>query len=172
LSISKVSDLPIAVPPLIDQRMAVEEIEKRFSVLDELDGGVVTNLHRAARLRQSVLRRAFFGKQPSQAQVGESRVEVSESVRPRNELEQGAQGPNMPYKRTTPDVSHKRREARDVLMSASRPLSPEELFVQCGLDGSDIDDIDRFFADLRTLVHDGFAEETRSKGAITIGVRR
>jgi type I restriction enzyme, S subunit len=172
LSISKVSDLPIAVPPLVDQRMAVEEIERRFSVLDELDGGVVANLHRAARLRQSVLRRAFFGKQPSQAQVAESRVEVSESVRPQNELEQDAQGPNMPYVKKTPAGSHKRRDARDVLTSAPRPLTPEELFVQCGRDGSDIDDIDRFFADLRALVHDGFAEETRSKGAITIGVRR
>ena len=78
----------------------------------------------------------------------------------------------MPYVKTTPDGSHTRRDARDVLTSAPRPLTPEELFVQCGRDGSDIDDIDRFFADLRALVHDGFAEETRSKGAITIGVRR
>jgi type I restriction enzyme, S subunit len=61
LSVNKVGDLPIAVPPLLEQKRLVEEIERRFSVADELKAGAAANLQRATRLRQSVLQRAFSG---------------------------------------------------------------------------------------------------------------
>ena len=61
LSVNKVGDLPIAIPPLPEQTRVVEEIERRFSVADELKAGAAANLQRATRLRQSVLQRAFSG---------------------------------------------------------------------------------------------------------------
>ena len=38
------------------------EVERRFSVVEELEAVVSVNLQRATRLRQSILHRAFIGE--------------------------------------------------------------------------------------------------------------
>ena len=57
-----VAALPVAVPPLPEQHRIVAEVERRLSVIDELDAVVDANLKRAERLRQAILKRAFEGK--------------------------------------------------------------------------------------------------------------
>jgi type I restriction enzyme S subunit len=51
----------IAVPPLAEQTRIVAEVERRLSVVEELETVVNANLQRATRLRQSILQRAFNG---------------------------------------------------------------------------------------------------------------
>ncbi len=62
LSVNKVGDLPIVVPPLAEQEQIAAEVERRLSVIEELEATVEANLTRADRLRQSVLADAFSGK--------------------------------------------------------------------------------------------------------------
>ncbi len=54
--------LPIPVAPLAEQQRIVPEVERRLSVVEELEAVVNANLQRATRLRQSILQRAFEGK--------------------------------------------------------------------------------------------------------------
>jgi type I restriction enzyme S subunit len=54
--------LPVPLPPLPEQHRIIAEVERRFSVLDELEMAVTANLKRAERLRQSILHSAFTGK--------------------------------------------------------------------------------------------------------------
>jgi len=49
------------VPPLAEQTRIVAEVERRLSVVEELETIVLANLPRAARLRQAVLHKAFAG---------------------------------------------------------------------------------------------------------------
>jgi type I restriction enzyme S subunit len=51
--------IPIPLPPLSEQKRIVAEVERRLSVIDELESVVTANLARATRLRQSVLQKAF-----------------------------------------------------------------------------------------------------------------
>ena len=55
--------VPIPLPPVAEQRRIVAEVERRLSVVEELEAVVAANLLRANRLRQTVLQRAFTGKQ-------------------------------------------------------------------------------------------------------------
>lgn len=69
LSVNKVGDLPIALPPLAEQTRIVAEVERRLSVVEELESVVSANLQRATRLRQSILQKAFTGELVGQSLV-------------------------------------------------------------------------------------------------------
>jgi type I restriction enzyme S subunit len=54
--------LPVVLPPLGEQQRIVAEVERRLSVVGEVESAVDVGLVRAGRLRQSVLRSAFEGR--------------------------------------------------------------------------------------------------------------
>ncbi len=62
LGAEKFSVIPFPLPPLAEQKRILEEVERRLSVVEELESLVTTNLQRATRLRQSILQKAFEGK--------------------------------------------------------------------------------------------------------------
>lgn len=61
LRVGDVERLPIPLPPLVEQHRIVAEVERRLSVIEELEAAVEANLTRADRLRQAVLSKAFVG---------------------------------------------------------------------------------------------------------------
>ena len=62
LSVNKVGNLVVPLPPLAEQTRIVAEVERRLSVVEELESVVTANLQRATRLRQSILQKAFTGR--------------------------------------------------------------------------------------------------------------
>jgi type I restriction enzyme S subunit len=54
--------ISIPLPPDHEQKEIIAEVERRLSVIEELEAAVEANLTRADRLRQSVLRSAFSGR--------------------------------------------------------------------------------------------------------------
>jgi type I restriction enzyme S subunit len=58
---AKEQSFRFALPPLAGQARIVTQIERRLSVLDELQGVVSANIQRATRIRQSILQQAFSG---------------------------------------------------------------------------------------------------------------
>jgi type I restriction enzyme S subunit len=61
LTQASMNKLPVPLPPLAEQQRLVAEVERRLSVIEELDTVVAANVQRATRLRQSVLQSAFSG---------------------------------------------------------------------------------------------------------------
>jgi type I restriction enzyme S subunit len=62
VSLSLINGMPVPMPPLAEQARIVEEVERRLSVIEQMEAMVETNLKRAESLRQSILRMAFSGK--------------------------------------------------------------------------------------------------------------
>lgn len=60
--VKELKAMAIPLPPLAEQTRIVAEVERRFSVVEELEAVVSANLQRATRLRQSILQKAFTGQ--------------------------------------------------------------------------------------------------------------
>ena len=61
LSTGKVARLPIPVPPVHEQKRIVAEVDRRLSIVREVEAEIDANLARARALRQAVLAKAFAG---------------------------------------------------------------------------------------------------------------
>lgn len=59
---TKLQALCFSLPPLAEQERIVAEVERRLSVVDNLEQVVKANLKRAERLRQAILKEAFAGR--------------------------------------------------------------------------------------------------------------
>ena len=62
LGAEKFSAISFPLPPLAEQTRIMAEVERRLSVVEELEAVVSGNLQRATRLRQSILQKAFSGE--------------------------------------------------------------------------------------------------------------
>lgn len=62
LNVGEVKLFPVPFAPLAEQEQIISEVERRLSVIEELESTVKANLTRADRLRQSILKQAFSGK--------------------------------------------------------------------------------------------------------------
>ena len=58
----KIHQIAFVLRGLEEQRAIVAEVERRLSVIEELEAAVQANLTRADRLRQSILSNVFAGK--------------------------------------------------------------------------------------------------------------
>ena len=62
LSFEQLKMTAIALPSLAESQEIVAEVERRLSIIDNLEAAVQANLARADRLRQSILSQAFSGQ--------------------------------------------------------------------------------------------------------------
>ena len=62
LNLGEIKTIVVPVPPTVEQQAIVAEVERRLSVIEELEATVKANLTRADRLRQATLQQAFSGK--------------------------------------------------------------------------------------------------------------
>ena len=62
LYLKEIRAFPIVLAPFEEQKIIVSEIERRFSVIDQIEKIIDQSLIHAKKLRQSILKKAFEGK--------------------------------------------------------------------------------------------------------------
>lgn len=81
----------IPVPPISEQEQIVSELERHLSVADEIEATIKSELKRAERLRQSILKHAFSGKLVPQDLTDEPASVLLEKIRNEKEHQQPKQ---------------------------------------------------------------------------------
>ncbi len=155
------ANLDVPLPPLPEQQRIVAEVERRLSIMEKLEVALRTNLQRATLLRKNILQKAFNGRLVPQDPNDEPAAEMLKRIRTEQELAtKQIQPKHMPRKQKlkTAKESH---PVFMVLQEASQPLSPEELFIRCGRAANDIEQVEKFYAELRELAESQQLEELR-----------
>jgi len=62
LGLTRMVRIAFLLPPVAEQKRVVAEVDRRLSVIDEIETQLAGDLQRAERLRQMILKRAFEGK--------------------------------------------------------------------------------------------------------------
>ncbi|PLS83933.1 MAG: hypothetical protein CYG60_20605 [Actinobacteria bacterium] len=81
LNLTEIKSIAVPLPPIVEQSRIAEEIERRLSVVDKLEGTVEENLKQAGALRQSILKRAFSGELVPQDSDDEPASALLERIR-------------------------------------------------------------------------------------------
>ena len=84
---SDLKAVPVPLPPLAEQERIVAEVERRLSVVDNLEQVVKANLKRAERLRQAVLKEAFAGRLVPQDPANEPASVLLERIKAEREAQ-------------------------------------------------------------------------------------
>lgn len=81
--------LPLPLSPVAEQKKVIEEIERRFSIAEEVEKVIDHSLKQAERLRQSILQRAFAGKLVPQDPNDEPAEKLLERIQAEKQKREG-----------------------------------------------------------------------------------
>jgi type I restriction enzyme, S subunit len=155
----EIKAIPIPLPPLKEQRRIVAEVERRLSVIREVESAVKANLLRAGRLRQAILTQAFEGKLVPQDPNEEPAEELLERILATRQIEIARVWiPRQQREKVEMSESNEHKSLFEVLKSVRGRLKPEELFSRAGFDEESIDE---FYEELRTEIRNGRIKEIR-----------
>ena len=85
--------LPLRVPPAQEQQKIVAEIDRHFSIADEVEQTIEKSLKQSDRLRQSILKKAFEGKLVPQDPNDEPGEKLLERIKEEKAKGQSGQKP-------------------------------------------------------------------------------
>jgi type I restriction enzyme, S subunit len=162
-NVRAMSRLGVPLAPPAEQRKLVQQLE---SALAQLEGAAVAHATAIAELdavEQSVLARAFHGdlveQNPSDEAAGALIRRIVSDAEDKPKTNQ-----HMPRKKRAA-VTREPRALLEVLRATSGSMSPEELFREARRDETNLEEVERFYAELRDLVKKGHVREKRPDSA-------
>lgn len=162
--------LAVPLPPMGEQGRIIQEVERRLSVLDELEATVERGLNRAEGLRQAILKRAFQGRLVPQdpndepASVLLERIRADRSSTPQErKIPRG--GAKVKGNRKLRGKTERTRSLAEVLESVPDGMTADQLLRESG---HTVETIDDFYAELKRELEKGRVEEVRPSGSDAI----
>jgi hypothetical protein len=154
LNLTNIRELIIALPPLAEQRQIVKEVNRFFTTIEKIKTQTDRNLMRAARLRQSLLKKAFSGQLIPQDESDESATTLLENIKKERGVAQKRalnEKKDSRIKRGIKVKSKKvKRNVLSVLSEFPEGITPERLL---GESNYSIEEIDVFYMQLKEIAH-------------------
>ncbi|MBZ6533256.1 restriction endonuclease subunit S [Acinetobacter seifertii] len=160
LYIKTMAIIPIALPPLVEQREIVRRVEELFAFADSIEQKVNTALEHVNSLPQSILARAFRGDltedwrdaNPELISGENSAKALLEKIKTERKIieKQPKQKRTTVKKKTGSHMNKQIIKVVEALKHAGKPLSGQQLLEASGYPSdSNTDQLERFFLDIR-----------------------
>jgi type I restriction enzyme, S subunit len=146
LSLSRLKDLAIPLPPADEMCEIVQEVERRLAASQELAQTLERQLERAQATRESLLEEAFSGQLVPHEPADEPATELLHRIRMACQVDERTPRAKRMSK---PKAKSTRRSLLTVLSERNRPISPEDLFREAGFETSEVDLFYRELCSLR-----------------------
>ncbi len=148
LNLEDVRAAAVALPPLAEQTRIVAEVERRLSVVEELEAIVNCKLESSRHLSQSILNHAFKGRLPTNNPTETPVLLVPEATQSRSDMNAKKRNKSISNARSTEDMLA-RSPLSEALELLSRNSTLEELCVTAGYNLAIVSDVDEFFHELK-----------------------
>jgi type I restriction enzyme, S subunit len=90
LGAGRFAEIEFPLPPIEEQSAIIDEVDRHFSVIDAAEKALDVNFHRAGRLRQSILTRAFEGRLVPQDPTDEPADKLLDRIRQEHATNNGS----------------------------------------------------------------------------------
>ena len=142
-----IKQFSLQVPPIEEQQQIVQELESRFTLIDELELAIEKGLFKTNVFRQSILKKAFEGHLQPQFSDEESALALLQRIRIEKEsyhLEQKTVAKQKPRKVIPMETN---KSILEVLQETKDPISAKELW----LNSIHKDNIEDFYSELKEM---------------------
>jgi type I restriction enzyme, S subunit len=178
LSISKVSDLPVPLPPSAEQDEINLQIETRLSGADRLSAMLIQQSARAKQAKKALMLEAFEGRLVPQSQTDEPASALLQRIQANIEIENQKLKAKPMVRAKSKPIAH-RRPLLEILREHMKPMTPKQLFIASGYQQEFESNeyrqevVDAFYEELRHLVGpNGSVEERRpSRNRVLLGIK-
>jgi len=160
LSLKDISEIPIPIITLVEQREIIAELESRFTLIENLEKSINDGLSNVIIFRHSVLKKVFEGRlveqnpndEPSQKLLQKIKIEKEEYIQSERELEK------LKPKKKRPMETKK--TVLELLKETETPVSTQELWDNSIHEG----DIESFYSEIKDIYEKlaQFKEGTKS----------
>ncbi len=142
-----IKQFSLQVPPIEEQQQIVQELESRFTLIDELELAIASGLSKTNVFRQSILKKTFEGRLQPQFSHEEKAMELLERIQIEKEnylLEQKTIEKQKPRKVIPMETN---KSILEVLQEISDPIAPKELWLR----SKHKDNIEDFYSELKEI---------------------
>ena len=147
LTLEQIKNFTFPLCGLDEQNLIVQELESRFTLIDELELAIVSGLSKTNVFRQSILKKAFEGRlQPQFSHEGKA-MELIERIQIEKEkyfLEQKT-AEKQKQRKVMPMETNK--SILEILQEISNPITPKELWLK----SKHKDCIEDFYIELKEI---------------------
>lgn len=151
------NSIPIVVCSIEEQNKIVQELDTKFTLIDNLNSVITESINKIVISRQSILKKAFEGRLTQQSSNDESVFELISRIRKDKQtyLEKlKIDEKEKPKRKATMEKSN--LSVKDVLKNQSEPISVKQIWKQSKF--QDDSNIDLFYAELKELEDSIFIE--------------
>lgn len=147
ISFEHLNEFSIPICPIEEQRQVVTEIEYKFTLIDNLESTILSNIRKIDFFRKSFLKKSFQGEFINPKTTYETTNDQLEEIRKEKKLYLEIEIKERKKKPKREKIMEEKKSILQILKTAKSPLSAKDIWLQ----SKHKDDIEGFYSELREL---------------------
>ncbi len=152
LTQKRFGELLVPLPPLAEQTRIVAEVERRLSVVGELESVVAANLLRAKQLQQSILNHAFQGKLSTQSESDKPVADLSDFLKSQRTMKAKTKAKTQRAEPGSANAVAARVSLNEAMKELPKEVTLEKLCRTAGYNPAITADVDDFFQEVKAAI--------------------